>query len=932
MVTKARTPIELLLRSLSARPQGTRCVLVLEPDHIVEWPHSITDTKGKVWDVVIYRGDDVVSRRAWEHVWRDKAAVCLVISRPLGDDALVDASSVADLVSRAEGEVIDLSVMGFFKCLFPKVNPPPGALLEYKVQFVANVEGMLNAYPRFKERWGEPDSWGRGHLLTILILAQFPALNLEDVWCDEIDPVRFAAHACWLLCHPLFEPADLRIMSDIIWESSRARTVAAPCYWLRIPPEELDLFRTELSAFLVLRDLVSPDSSPYLDALLKAKLNLQIVDPEVVSTLAAGIIADLKRNSRWKHIQDCAHEFLESGALCKVADLLAGSQTLEQIASASDTPPSVQSFILRQAILDHCERSVPWPSWIDKPKESAVVDRYNRNQPLTSSEALCAALMIAAGSLAKVERTLGVLVPQFANAEELLDWYVANGVHLLEFLVADGFAKLETANDPALQGAGFLFAMGYPNGLRYRVRAFLNQLDLQLARIVAVDPIKFMYGARSAIRIIPTVLRRGKLPPSKRIWILVMDGMRYDTWDAVVRPLLMQHFEVVGSHDRPYFSLLPSKTDIARRGLLAANLGKDWRDYYQRPTKDERILAARALGVSKQDIDEKVIFVGDAQTTEARNQKLGYDPKSARDFNVLIYPVSDDLGHYLNDTLATLNYQIRQQVQTQQGRRGIVDDLRWRVNEGDFVLITSDHGFQELFPHECVRISRLDAVKSDADEDDVAYRSLKFKPATTVKLGEHITVEWEDLASDGKKVRSTYTLPVGGTWYQREKGRPTRFAHGGLSLAEMTIPGVLLRRIVTKAARAELLDIPTEVVVEEDKSEVLEFEVVNTGNIDCTYELIVRTNLGERLFEQKHLLAAGKRDRVSCSVIGHYDVDPDRKVVEEATTSAIFLELSHTDVKGKMTRPAYGRETVRVTVRPKPTKIDTDALKVFDDL
>jgi hypothetical protein len=531
-----------------------------------------------------------------------------------------------------------------------------------------------------------------------------------------------------------------------------------------------------------------------------------------------------------------------------------------------------------------------------------------------------------------VELTLRVPVPKFATAEDLLDWYVANGIHLLEFHVADAFAKLETANDAGLQSSGFTFAMGYPNGLRYRVRAFLNRLDLELAQFVAVDPNKFMYGPRSAIRIIPNLLRRGKLPPSKRIWVLVMDGMRYDTWDAVVRPLLMQHFEVVGGHDRPYFSLLPSKTDIARRGLLAANLGKDWKDYYQRPTKDERILAARALGVSKQDIESKVIFVGDAQTTEARNQKLGYDRKSVRDFNVLIYPVSDDLGHYLNDTLATLNDQIRQQVHTQQGRRGIVDDLRWRVGEGDFVLITSDHGFQELFPHECVRISRLDAAKSNASEEDVTYRALRFKPATTVKLGEHVTVDWEDLAFDGKKQRLSFTLPVGGTWYQREKGRPTRFAHGGLSLAEMTIPGVLLRRIVSKAARAELLDIPSEIVVEEDQTQALEFEVVNSGNIDCTYELIVRTNLGERLLEQKHLLPAGKRDRVACSIRGNYAVDAERKVVQEATTTAIFLELSHTDVKGKMTRPAYGRETVRVTVKPKPTKIDTDALKVFDDL
>ena len=59
-----------------------------------------------------------------------------------------------------------------------------------------------------------------------------------------------------------------------------------------------------------------------------------------------------------------------------------------------------------------------------------------------------------------------------------------------------------------------------------------------------------------------------------------MDGMRYDTWDAVIRPLLTEHFQVVSGLDRAYFSLLPSKTDIARRGLLAAAIGKDWKNYY----------------------------------------------------------------------------------------------------------------------------------------------------------------------------------------------------------------------------------------------------------------------------------------------------------------------------------------------------------------
>ena len=73
-----------------------------------------------------------------------------------------------------------------------------------------------------------------------------------------------------------------------------------------------------------------------------------------------------------------------------------------------------------------------------------------------------------------------------------------------------------------------------------------------------------------------------------------MDGMRYDTWEAVIRPLLTEHFQVVSGLDRAYFSLLPSKTISRARGLLAAATGKDWKHYSGYPTKDERVLAARA--------------------------------------------------------------------------------------------------------------------------------------------------------------------------------------------------------------------------------------------------------------------------------------------------------------------------------------------------
>ena len=49
---------------------------------------------------------------------------------------------------------------------------------------------------------------------------------------------------------------------------------------------------------------------------------------------------------------------------------------------------------------------------------------------------------------------------------------------------------------------------------------------------------------------------------------------------------------------------------------------------------------------------------------------MGYTSDDLRDINVLIYPISDDLGHHHNDTLAALNEKVRSQLVSEQGCAG----------------------------------------------------------------------------------------------------------------------------------------------------------------------------------------------------------------------------------------------------------------------
>jgi hypothetical protein len=893
---------------------------------------TVSDDSGRVWDVAFYRGDDVASRKAWARAVADGMPVVLVLTRAVGEESVLDASSIADLASRAEGAMVDVSILGYFRSIFPKVNPPLAALIEHRHAFVEHVDDIARAYPRFRDRWGEPDSWTRGQFLAVLLLARYPAWNLDDLWCSEDSVAAFAAHAIGLLCHPDVSADDLPRLAEVTWESSRHPRSHEALSCLAVPAADLEVLRDELAAYLVLGDLDAAHPTPHFDTLVRVKLPVTSFDPERVGPMASSIRAHLKDAGRWPAVQRCSESVLTLGRLAKVADLLpASTDAIARMIGSPSLARPIGAFLIRRALLGRFRRSFPeWPQWVPDIATQPLVQRLGRGETLSSEERTYAALAAAAVELCWVEDAIAQGPPEFVTAEELLDWYVGNGRHHLEYRVAVAFARLETVDDPELHEAGHEFVMKGPEALRRRVRRYLDALDRRLADFVRQNPSGFLAGKRSAIRVIPDLLRTGSRMRNRRVWVLVMDGMRYDTWDAVIRPVLTEHFEVVSGIDRAYFSLLPSKTDIARRGLLAAALGRDWKNYKGYTTKDERTLAARALGVSAHEVDAKVAFVTDAETTQAR-AKLGFNPDEALDVNVLIYPISDDLGHYHNDTLAALNEKVRSQLVSQQGMRGIIDDLRRRVRGDDMVVITSDHGFQELFPEDAVTIPAAKLHQAGRNEEHVAYRYLKCTPGKDWGVGEHVMVPWEEHPG-GKKQVTQFCLPVGATWYQREKGNPARYAHGGISLAEMVIPGVLLRPIAQKAARVEFLDLPAELVVAEDEVGTLSFEIVNSGNVTSEFELTLRTNLSETLVERKGLLAPGKHDVVTCPVRGIYRTDLIREPVPEKTLITIIASLGHTDHANKMQWPKYGRQLVRVTVKPKPAKIDTDALKAFDAL
>ena len=95
------------------------------------------------------------------------------------------------------------------------------------------------------------------------------------------------------------------------------------------------------------------------------------------------------------------------------------------------------------------------------------------------------------------------------------------------------------------------------------------------------------------------------------------------------------------------------------------------------------------------------------------------------------------------------------------------------------------------------------------------------------------------------KAQEFYTLAKGRSWFGRERGRFSRYAHGGISLDEMAIPGVLMKKIAEPIIAFEFAKFARSVEALEDTVTGIEIAVRNTGNQDAMFRLTVEPDFGK---------------------------------------------------------------------------------------
>lgn len=280
--------------------------------------------------------------------------------------------------------------------------------------------------------------------------------------------------------------------------------------------------------------------------------------------------------------------------------------------------------------------------------------------------------------------------------------------------------------------------------------------------------------------------------------VIVLDGMRYDIWEELVYPALLENLEKIQEYQG--CSLLPSETQLSRKALAAGTFP----DEFDTGAGEDRLLQSalrRDAGYQgpMENLDSNIVGV----TTSYRAGNLDW----------YIFEFCDNALHHIEmKTVAGQNIPKRPLYFIYQNllRNIIEHDLMGVVKKfspGTKVFIVTDHGF--------TRIGREKLFFKPEDESaliDCRFRYCMItKPITATSLPplkqkEIITFSPEELRVpvqdkrdnySGHKISSKPTIafpPVGASFSKPNSHfKPDAYTHGGISMQENMIPMVVLR-------------------------------------------------------------------------------------------------------------------------------------------
>jgi len=887
-------------QQIARLPPQARLALVLDPPGLLGLGETV-DVAGRRWTIFRYDGNDLAFRKVFGRHGPDGPHLVWVTWPPTSQPSNypttkpLDLSYLTDVVRHADN-ILDLSLLGVLKALKPRETWPPEPVTRFEPLLAAHLGTVLAAHTDLRRTLG-PGAPLDTHCLRALVLhALHPAIPISDLAFRDPDPRQVLTRYLRLLVQEEWDEEGLALLQD------QARLAPGPAAeelapWFEAPP-------TGLALYLYLRRLLARQRVANIAAVTRGLLPFDPGPLEPWVGLGLWLWDD---DPAWREsLVVRAEHTLDEAELDEALALLEAESPAALFVALADAEAPAVVYGLGQRLLASvtsaeelgrvaltwARRRPPLAAWPET--------RYSRR---------ARGLAVFLDELAFLFDRLTQEMSPPTGLAGLVDWYVERRLYDLEYA--------GTRADEALRRLPALTESLQPllDKVRATVRKNLDRLDQELAHRLSENWRGYLNHPRLSINVLRDTIIKPRQPVSHEssVWIIVFDGMRYDSWERVVKPRLLERYSL--DWERPYLSLLPSWTGFARTGLLSGKRPEGWRSYRDRVTLNQEMLAARLFSLSEAERKRRLRFYSGMESDRTQRQ-LERDKRFP--YNILVFNVSDDNLHAIRGDLVALNATINSLLD------GILEALDGLVQPDDTLIVTSDHGFVELEPDQSVTIRDDTRWQRyvEGGPHPVHYRFIRgvARPAG-VADEEALTFEYPNLRD------SQFTVAIGRRWFAREGTRHTdRYTHGGLSLAEMVVPGAVLRPILAPLVRLALEGFPRALTVQEGEEAVIAFTLVSSGNRPAHFTLEVGANTAREPLRQAGDLRPGQRLPVSYRFTPIYADGPGEVGTERVTLKAAYKDAE--EKRRKLSRSAA------ITVEPRKdvVKFSLGGLDQLDEL
>jgi len=343
--------------------------------------------------------------------------------------------------------------------------------------------------------------------------------------------------------------------------------------------------------------------------------------------------------------------------------------------------------------------------------------------------------------------------------------------------------------------------------LRDDTQRVLTGVNARYQELVAAKYKSWITTDSSEIRLTSQFLRRCvKLhwdPQSEKAVVFVFDGMRYDIWDELVRPIFEDRMEIIA--DYPATSLLPSETHISRKAIFAGTFP----DSFDSRSGEDALLKEAMKREFGYEGDVGVVApegVGTGETVRYRANNIEFFIFELCDKELHKIPVKTlPDGRCVPGRPLAFIYQqhIKDIIDTEVMAiiRGLSPDTK--------VFVVADHGFGSIGrerirvemawlnePTDCFYLNaRLRQALGDAGAPRKVRDSVLEFPVADLRMPDSGEAYDRSANRSWRKKFASIIFPRTGYALARPKAnfKPDAYSHGGISIQEMLVPMLAMR-------------------------------------------------------------------------------------------------------------------------------------------